>query len=121
MSKRYGRNQRRHHREEIAHLRERLRGESTAILYLPRPETLNLEDVVQVVSFSDEESGGVYNMIERRAVVELAAADHKRLLQIYQDGQPVAFRGHNFMIVSAAMSNSRDQDAVTLELTGIAS
>ena len=121
MSKRYGRNQRRHHREEISHLRERLRGESTALMYLPHPGTLNLEDAVRVISFSDEESGGAYDMIERRVVVELVAADHERLLQIYQDGQPVAFRGHNYRIVSASMSNSRDRDAVTLELTGIAS
>ena len=116
MSRRYGRNQRRHHREEIAHLRRRLWGESAAHMYLPHPGTLNLEDAVRVISFSDEESGGAYDMVERRVTVELAAADHERLFQIYQDGQPVAFRGHNFMITSASMSG----DAVTLELVGVA-
>ena len=119
MSRRYGRNQRRHHREEIAHLRERLWYESAAHMYLPHPGTLNLEDAVRVISFSDEESGGAYDMVERRVVVELVMTDHERLLQTYQDGQPVAFRGHNFMIVNVSVSNSRDQDAVTLELMGV--
>jgi len=103
MANRYGRKQRKKHREEIAYLKERLHRESTHHMYLPGEGVPDLESAANVVDYRVSEEGSRGGMIERSAYVTVEAPSDELLAMMY-DQRKVQFRGTQYLVAAGNYS-----------------
>lgn len=117
MAKRYGRKQRRAHRERIAYLENRLRHESTADLYLCDESDVDFENFLRVLRFRETEYGDTSIFVEREAEVVVIA--DKGLHDMIMDGVHFAFRGHRYAVTSCAVDTFENETVLELTMRGV--
>lgn len=119
MARRYGRNQRRQHREEIAHLNKRLGVESTAHMYLPGDGVPELSSYARVLDYRVTEKGAPTEMVYQSAYVTIEAPCND-LLEMMHNGTKVQFMGHQYIIANGSYQSGAELERVELELQGVA-
>lgn len=121
MANRYGRKQRKKHREEIAYLKGRLYRESTHHMYLPGESIPDLESVAEVIDYRTSEEGSQYGMVERNAYITVGAPSDELLAMLY-DQRKVQFRGTQYLVAKGNYSPSiyhGEEQTIEIELMGV--
>ncbi len=122
MAQRYGRKQKRAHRETIANLVRRLSRESTAHMYRPGVGVPDLESYARVVGYSVKEYGGHGQMVESSATVTIEVTN-QNIHEVARSRTPVQFMGRKYVIANGTMGPGTymgGPEHYELELVGVA-
>lgn len=101
MSKRYGRNQRRKHREEIKQLQKRINRETVFWATVDESDLFNLEKL-RIMRYRKQESRAADEIVHRE--LELEVAYDRNMFDLVENRAKVMFLGEKYIICNAEMN-----------------